>query len=283
MYKNNGRPYGHLAPRQALLAPWTECAVDLIGPWKITVHGRPIVFKALTTIDPVTNLLEIIRINDKSSAHVAQQFSNCWLSRYPWPTRVVHDNGGEFIGWEFQALLTQLGIRSVPTTVKNPQSNAIVERLHQTMGDILRVMLHINPPNDENDANQIVDNALATVVHSSRCAVNHTMQTSPGALVFQRDMIMNVPLIANLYSIQQRRQQLIDENLRRTNARRIQHNYSIGDRVMVVEYDPTKLDAKKRGPFTIVRVFTNGTVRLQIAAHVQETFNIRKIWPYKGQ
>ena len=109
------------------------------------------------------------------------------------------------------------------------------------------------------------------------------MQTSPEALVFQRDMMMNIPLIANLYSIQQRRQQLIDEKLRRTNARRIQHNYSIGNRVMVVEYDPTKLDAKKRGPFTIVRVFTNGTVRLQIAAHVQETLNIRKIWPYKGQ
>ena len=52
---------------------------------------------------------------------------------------------------------------------------------------------------------------------------------------------------------------------------------------MVIEYDPTKLDAKKRGPFTIVRVFTNGTVRLQISAHVQKTFNIRKVWAYKGQ
>ena len=119
-------------------------------------------------------------------------------------------------------------IRSVPTTVKNPQLNAIIERLHQTMGDILRVMLHINPSNDKNDANQIVDNALATCVYSSRYAVNHTMQTSPGALVFQWDMMMNVPLIANVYIIQQRRQQLINENLRRNNARRIQHKYSIG-------------------------------------------------------
>ena len=52
---------------------------------------------------------------------------------------------------------------------------------------------------------------------------------------------------------------------------------------MVVEYDLTKkLDAKKRGLFTIVRVFTNGTVRLQIAAYEQEIFNIRKIWSYRG-
>ena len=88
-------------------------------------------------------------------------------------------------------------------------------------------------------------------------------------------MTMNVSLIASPYSIKQRRQQLIDENLQRTNDRRIQHNYAIGDRVMVVEYDPTKLDAKKRAPFTIVNVFNNGTVRLQIAAHVQEAFNIK--------
>ena len=53
--------------------------------------------------------------------------------------------------------------------------------------------------------------------------------------------------------------------------------------IKLLEYNTPTLDAKKRGPFTIVRVFTNGTVRLQIAAHVQETFNIRKIWPYKGQ
>ena len=51
--------------------------------------------------------------------------------------------------------------------------------------------------------------------------------------------------------------------------------------MIVVEYDPTKLDAKKRGLFPRVRVFTNGTVRLQIAPHVKEIFNIRKIWPYR--
>ena len=160
-------------------------------------------FKALTAIDLVTNLLKIIWINDKSSQHVLQQFSNCWLSttRYPWPTRVVHDNGGEFIGWEFQGLLRQPGIQSILTTVKNPQSNTIIERIHQTMGDIPRVMMHINPPNDANQI--VVDNALGTCVHSLWCTVNYAMQTFPGALlVFQRHVVMNVLLIANIYSIQ---------------------------------------------------------------------------------
>ena len=74
----------HLAPRQALLlAPWRECTVNLMDPWKIPIHGREKIFKALTAIDPVTNLLEIIWITNNSSQHISQQFSNCWLYRYP--------------------------------------------------------------------------------------------------------------------------------------------------------------------------------------------------------
>ena len=281
MYKNQGRSYGHHAPRQAQLLPWNECAVDLIGPWKIIIGEKELVFKALTIIDPVTNILEIIRIDNKSAEHVAQKFSNAWLSRYPWPTRVIHDNGTDFKA-KFLQLLAQMGIKSVPTTVKNPQSNVIIERVHKTMGDVLKVLLHVSPPTTLDDADEMVENALATCQHACRVAVNHTMQTSPGAMVFNRDMILNIPLIANLEAIRDRRQHLINENLRRANAKRIEHNYDVNDRVMMVEYDPTKLDAKTHGPYRIVRVFTNGTVKIQKSAHVQETMNIRKIYPYRG-
>merc|ERR1711907_506617 len=138
---------------------------------------------------------------------------------------------GEFLGMEFQNVLRQLGIASIPTTVKNPQSNAIVERVHRTMGDILRVLLHVSPPTTLDDANRMVENALATCQHACRIAVNHTMQTSPGAMVFNRDMLLNIPLTANLITIQERKQQLIDENLRRMNAKRIEYNYNVNDRV----------------------------------------------------
>jgi hypothetical protein len=80
--------------------------------------------------------------------------------------------------------------------------------------------------------------------------VNHTMQTSPGAMAFNsnRDMLVNIPLIANLTAIQDQRQQLMDEILRRANAKRIDYNYNVGERIMMVEYDPTKLEARTYGP-----------------------------------
>ena len=75
--KNQNRGYTHLGAREAKAVPWEEvAAVDLIGPWHIVVNNMPLEFKALTAIDPVTNLLEIQQINNKTSLNIAQQFSN---------------------------------------------------------------------------------------------------------------------------------------------------------------------------------------------------------------
>ena len=109
---------------------WDEVAVNLIGPWKIKVNGQIFVFNALTCVDPVTNLVEIIRIQNKTSNHVAQQFENCWLLQYPSPNQCVYDNGGEFCGNEFQQILVEHMIEPAGTTVKNSQANGNCEQMH---------------------------------------------------------------------------------------------------------------------------------------------------------
>ena len=50
------------------MQPFSEVAVDLIGPWKIKVRGRLYEFNALTCIDTVTNLVELAQINRKPLA-----------------------------------------------------------------------------------------------------------------------------------------------------------------------------------------------------------------------
>ncbi|KAL7503241.1 hypothetical protein ACHAXN_001059 [Cyclotella atomus] len=69
LHKVGGRPYGHLGARDVDRAPWREVCVDLIGPWKVQVHGRVYEFNALTSIDPVANLTEIIQVQENSSCH----------------------------------------------------------------------------------------------------------------------------------------------------------------------------------------------------------------------
>jgi len=165
---------------------------------------------------------------------------------------------------------------------KNHQANSIGERMHKTVGDILRVMCHTNPLDNINTANQMIENALATASRALWCSVSATIQTSPGALIFNRDMIMDVPLIVNLETIRNRRQHLINENLWQQNSKRIQQHYRVRDKISVKTIDPVKLSEWLHGPFFIVKTNTNGMVTIQLAANVQEPLSIQKIIPYKG-
>ena len=92
--KRGSRQYGLLASCDARSSPWSEVATDCIGPWNIELRGGwDSTIRALTTIDVTTNLFEIEPITTQTSAECACAFENGWLSCYPWPMRVIHDQG----------------------------------------------------------------------------------------------------------------------------------------------------------------------------------------------
>ena len=95
-------------------------------------------------------------------------------------------------------------------------------------------------------------------------------------------MFIDVPIIADLIVIRNRRQQLNDNNLLRHNRKRYDHHYRLGDMIMAKVHDPTKMQEKLHGPYPIIELRTNGTVRIQRHPLVVETFNIRKIVSHKG-
>ena len=192
-----GIGYGHLPPQNAILTPWFELAFDLIGPWQVTIGSWVLSFQALTCIDTGTSLAEVICINNTSSKHISMLFENNWLARYPWPSHCVHNNGGKFMGAAFLHMLHANGIKDVTTTVKNPQANAICERLHQSISNSLRTMIHTYPPNSMDQINDIMDTCFVTATYASRVAVHCTLHMSPCTFIFQRDMILNTPLITD--------------------------------------------------------------------------------------
>ena len=118
----------------------------MIGPWKISINQFEYQFHAFTCIDPVIFLPEVIPVSSTSSKTVAEAFEDGWLSRYPTSTRCIYDNGNEFLGPAFTQMLQRNMIKSVPTTVKNPQANAIVERMHQSISTMIAISLNENPP-----------------------------------------------------------------------------------------------------------------------------------------
>ena len=54
---------------------------------------------------------------------------------------------------------------------------------------------------------------------------------------------------------------------------------------MIKVYEPDKMQDALYGPYQISEIRTNGTVRVRRdpTGFVEETFNIRKIEPFKGQ
>jgi hypothetical protein len=149
--------------------------MDLIGPWTVQVCGRPYKFEALTVIDTVTNLVKLVRIEKNNLDHIMQKIAQCWLTRYPWPQHCIHDPGGEFTGPAFQTLLQNCHIRDVCTTAKSPQSNAVCKRMHQTVGNILRSLLHREPLPNMASAKEYIDEALSIAMHAIRAAVHSTL------------------------------------------------------------------------------------------------------------
>ena len=140
--------------------------MDLIGPYTLKgKDGTEIDFMCLTMIDPASSWFEIVELPittdavipmdtkeqkgtkthintklpyfDKSSAMISHLISKTWFSCYLYCQYIIYDNGNKFI-LHFKALCDSYGIKRKPTSVKNPQANAILEQLHQVITTMLR-------------------------------------------------------------------------------------------------------------------------------------------------
>ena len=95
-------------------------------------------------------------------------------------------------------------------------------------------------------------------------------------------MFIDVPLIVDIVTIQNRRQELVDENLRCQNKKRREHTYAIGQLVYMKTYDQAKMEEQLHGRYPILQVYTNGTVDIHRAANVKDRVYLRQIVPYRG-
>ena len=76
----------------------------------------------------------------------------------------------------------------------------------------------------------IIDSAFTTAMHATRCVSNTALGGySPGALVFNRDMFLDIPLIADILTLQKYdKQKLISiYSVPMPNASHINSNYMI--------------------------------------------------------
>ena len=180
---------------------------------------------------------------------------------------------------DFKSMIEKdYGIKVRPITTRNPQANAILERVHQTIGNIIRTFKVQDMVLDDDNP---WDGILASTMFALRSTVHTTTQHTPSQRVFNRDSILNVPIEANWKLIKQRKQALINKGNARENSRRKDHTYKIGDKVLLKNAWPTKFNQDAfLGPYKVTAVRDNGTVRAR-KGRITDTFNIRNLVPFR--
>ena len=84
------------------------------------------------------------------------------------------------------------GLKRKHITTRNPQSNAIIERILQTVGYVIRKF----------DVFKIINNdpwsgIIAATMFADRATYHRTLQAYPMQLVFIQDAILNIKHVAN--------------------------------------------------------------------------------------
>ena len=116
----------------------------------------------------------------------------------------------------------EYGLKVKKSTTANPQSNAIIERVHQTLGNLLRTFELEEIDLDEEDP---FSGILAAAAFAVRSTYHTTLQATPGQLIYGRDMLFNIKHIADWKAIRECKQAQINKDNKRENSKRIPHEY----------------------------------------------------------
>ncbi len=173
---------------------------------------------------------------------------------------MIYNNGSEF-KLHFCALCTTYVVKHKPTSIKNPQANAILEHIHAVFTNMLRTakfdMAELVNASDID----IFSADAAWVIHSTH---HRVIKASPGAAIFGQDMLFGIPFIADWKKIGEHRQRLTDLIAASENKGRIDYDYKVGQKILVWNKGILckAQSIWQKDPWTITAVHTNGTIRI---------------------
>jgi hypothetical protein len=127
------------------------------------------------------------------------------------------------------------------------------------------------------DIDVFLDN-VAWAIHSTYHTV---LKASPAAAIFGRDILFDIPFMADWRKIGERRQSLTDHGNQHKNAKHIDYDYKVGDKVLVINESILHKAESTYGreQWTITTVHANGIIRIQCGTKT-EGLSIRRVEPF---
>jgi hypothetical protein len=119
---------------------------------------------------------------------------------------------------------------------------------------------------------------LSDATWAIRLTYHTVLKASPGAAIFGRDMLFDIPFIADWQKIGEHRQRLTNLHNAHENEGRIDYDYKVGQKVLVRKEGILRNTESiwHRKLWLITSVHTNGTITVQ-CENKTERMNIRRV------
>ncbi len=127
-----------------------------------------------------------------------------------------------------------------------------------------------------------IDVFLSDAAWAVRSTYHTVLKASPGAAIFGRDMLFDIPFIADWQKIEECRQRLTDFNNARENEGRINYDYKVGQKVLLRK-EGILCNAESiwhKRPRLITTVHMNGTIMVQCGNKI-DRINIKRVKPFE--
>lgn len=162
-----------------------ECvAIDCIGPLLKTRKANTTIMVA---IDMFSRFVEAKATASTTAIEFAKFFVNNIGFRYGWPRSILTDNAATFGAEVVKEVVKLSNVNHIKSTPLHSQGNAIVERVNQTLGNKISMIISSN--NQHNIENW--DDALPAAVYSINTTTHTATKCTPYLLMYGREPLCN--------------------------------------------------------------------------------------------
>ena len=132
--------YGHRQKTTGAIqsqGPWDTLSVDIVGPLPADNQQEYLI----VFVDCYSRYTILVSASNHTANTVSEALLRHVVPYFGTPRRLLSDRGRKFVGDVWGKLMHALGVQCILTSSYHPEGNAINERSHRTMNNMLRARL----------------------------------------------------------------------------------------------------------------------------------------------